>query len=680
MATLEPWTSFAHQTSSSTSTSAAQGLSSFGEGPSVTAERIPIVKASSAGQAFGQGSFGPSHYSDLAIDARKLDQGRLDNNCTKPDQRLTASDVILRKRAIGTGNGQKLASVQFPEDSKVSEVLSQTVTFLSYEIDPILIAEFIQHRTKRNRKNCNDTAGFLGVTPSVSEEDVSRVLSKLVSDLNSEDYRSFCDLIRRIGYDLHVLDFLEALDDLLRLVTSSGSNQATPLLGRLSEGSSGCTCFLPSDDERISWNRTPSVENLVVDRHFEIRFLYADRESRAAQSFTEVERLKRRKRRKSRLPVAGDPVAVLGDTSDRYVPMMSVRLFNSCLCEVQMRRLGRILESHTCIRDLAVVETRFDTPAKLRLGHSLGQNLCLFQLDLRRSTLGNDGVMYLANALRRNDSIRILNLSQNGINGRGCALLVRALSINRTLAELDLGFNEVSDAGCRHLAVAIGTNSSLRHLRLPSNGVSSSGAVALFRALRRNWRLQGLDLSDNPIGDRSVDALSEVLIVNRTLREVVLNNCTISEAGCPSLARAFKANMKLRTVKVADNPLGDVGLMLVADGVKYNRALEELVFDACGITDIGLLGLLDATRHNATLKSVHLCRNSITLACHTSLASQPPYLLHCWASPVIGTDDAGPSRYGGGPLSAQEIYTILRQANPSLTIILKENGITKTVI
>lgn len=645
----------------------------------MTAERIPIVKAA----AFGDGSFGPSHYSDLTIDARKLDPGRLENNCTKPDPRLTASDVIIRKRATGSGNGRKLASVQFPEDSKVSEVLSQTVTFLSYEIDPILISEFIQHRTKRSRKNGGNEPGLLGVTPSVSEEDVSRVLSKLVSDLNSDDYRSFCDLIRRIGYDLHVLDFLEALDDLLRLVTSGGSNQATPLLGRVpSGGSSGCTCFLPSDDERISWNRTPSTENLIVDRHFEIRFLYADRESRAAQSFTEVERLKRRRRRKSRLPVATDHVAFLGDTSDRYVPMMSVRLFNSCLCEVQMRRLGRILESHTCIRDLAVVETRFDTPAKIRLGHSLGQNLCLFQLDLSRSSLGNDGVMYLANALRRNDSIRVLNLSQNGINGRGCALLVRALSLNRTLAELDLGFNEVSDAGCRHLAVTIGSNSSLRHLRLPGNGIGSPGAVVLFRALRRNWRLQGLDLSDNPIGDRGVDALSEALIVNRTVREVVLNNCSISEAGCPSLARAFKANMKLRTLKVADNPLGDVGLMLVADGIKYNRALEELVFDGCGITDAGLLRLLDATRHNATLKSVHLCRNSITLACRTSLASQPPHLLYCWASPVQGTDDAPyGGRYGGGPpLSAQEIYVILRQANPSLTIVLKENGITKSVI
>lgn len=432
-----------------------------------------------------------------------------------------------------------------------------------------------------------------------------------------------------------------------------------------------------------------SSSHSVGERRFEIRFVYADRESRLAQSFPDVEQLKRRKRRRSRLPtVDGGRATVVGDTSDRYVPMISVHLFNACLCDSQMRRLGRILETKACVRDLSIAKTQLDTPAKVRLGHAVGRNVGLFQLDLRGSTLGNDGAMYLANSLRHNRSVRILNLSLNGINGRGCAVIARALARNRTVTDLDLGSNEIGDAGCGCLSVVIGEgNCSLRRLRLSSNAIGSEGAALLFLSLRTNSQLQSLDVGDNQgIGDVGVSVLSEVLIVNHTLRELALDKCGVTDVGCRAFARTLKANMKLRRLGLSDNPLMDGGLGFLAEGIKFNRSLEDLDFTGCCITDVGLLQLLDATRYNGTLKSVRLCRNDITVASRASFPTPVPSSSghRIWAWKILETtgdsNNTVVADEDTSPVDAFEIYTKLRQANPNLSIVLKENGITRTVV
>lgn len=700
----QPWTPFEFSKPSK-SVSAGQCLASISDA-SESQGHLTAVNSATLKPHLGALEDRPlvGHRSELTIASESVDH--FDRR--KPHQRLASSDVILRKNATGSGNGRKLEGVLFSNDPKVSELLSQTVTFLAYEIDPILIAEFIRQRAKRiNRRTASAAAGETGRCGEGgrwalcdSDEDVSKILSRIVSDLNSDEYRSFCDLIRTIGCDGHVLDFLEALDDLLRMMTSSGAaanQEETPVLEtrrRAMDPCGDCTCCLSSDDERIFWNQKSSSSSSssysVGDRRFEIRFVYADRESRLAQSFPDVEQLKRRKRRRSRLPTVdggGGRAAVVGDTSDRYVPMISVHLFNACLCDSQMRRLGRILETKTCVRDLSIARTQLDTPAKVRLGHAVGRNVGLFQLDLRGSTLGNDGAMYLANSLRHNRSVRILNLSLNGINGRGCAVLARALARNRTVTDLDLGSNEVGDAGCGCLSVLIGENCSLRRLRLASNAIGADGAALLFLALRTNSQLQSLDVADNDrIGDVGMAVLSEVLILNHTLTELTLDRCGVSDVGCKAFARTLKANMKLRRLRLADNPLMmDDGLSCLAEGIKFNRSLEDLDFSGCCITDVGLLRLLDAARYNGTLKSVRLCRNDIAVTSRASFPSVPSSWHRIWAWKILETGGdsataAAAAAAADTPVDAFEIYTKLRQANPNLSIVLKENGITRTVV
>lgn len=514
--------------------------------------------------------------------------------------------------------GNKLDSHCFAaNESCAQNILDQTVTFLAYEIDPFIIEDF-RYSRRLHRKGVHISSDLL-TSDSNSIESMRNFLSVLMRDPLSEDYRLFCDLLRDHVDGHYIADYLETLSAIMRLQKASTSKEdTTGSSNRFNSTTANdqkpkqfteCSCIYQEDISR-------------KDNRFDVSLVYVDRESRTAKSFKGVASMKRRKHRKSRTELDHMKVQ-LGDTSDRYVPMMSVHLYKQCLCDARMRSLQRLVETYACIRDLSIVKTRLEDQAKIRLGRALEQNIGLYQLDLSLSALGNDGAMYMADALRSNRFLRILNLSSNELTARGCDFLVKGLLRNRTLNDLDLGFNEIGDQGSISLARALQiSRCSLQRLRLRNNGITSHGATALFAALRKNSRLCLLDLSSNDICDYCLCTLSDVLIYNRTLTDLAIDNCRVSKIGCSKLARPLKINTVLRRLSLNMNPIGDAGLKALVDGMKYNRSVTEISLNMCGITNSGLWHLLDATRYNTTIKTIKLCYNLI------DLGARPKYGVH----------------------------------------------------
>jgi len=174
--------------------------------------------------------------------------------------------------------------------------------------------------------------------------------------------------------------------------------------------------------------------------------------------------------------------------------MLSVRLSSRRFCETLARRVARLLDRYSCVRQLALPGCQLDPPTLVRLGLALQHNSALYALDLGRSRLADDAAMLLAHALRRNASLRVLGLAGNALTGRGCRLVVGAIGRARSVAELDLADNRVVDAGCAALGGLLAARDCpLRRLVVANNEFGVAGAAAIFAALRRNSRLVHLD-------------------------------------------------------------------------------------------------------------------------------------------------------------------------------------------
>jgi len=176
----------------------------------------------------------------------------------------------------------------------VGDVLRQTVDFLVYEVEPVLIAEHLR-RSRRSSpsklpRGCENTSPLLMTT-----EQLRRLLTDIITDTESDEFATFCRLLRKLDTDRHTAEFLEALDLVLKVV-----------------GGCACRCCLDrgrsNDDEELDGCRST----------WDVHVVYADCETRSEFDYRDVESIKRCRRRKSRLvSQQRRPVVVLRDTADR---------------------------------------------------------------------------------------------------------------------------------------------------------------------------------------------------------------------------------------------------------------------------------------------------------------------------------------------------------------------------
>jgi hypothetical protein len=375
-------------------------------------------------------------------------------------------------------------------------------------------------------------------------------------------------------------------------------------------------------------NNNNGAEDATNDNaSFDIEISYYDTDTGHMKTTKDVATIKRKK--KKRLSETDDSFSSYNslDNTDRYVPVISVSLFNQCLFCDGMDMLCGILEKYACVRELSIAKNHIGLPDICRLGKALEKNRGLVKLDIRLNSIGDEGAKHLADGLRLNSSMRVVNVTSTGLSGKGCNLLVQGLSRNVSLTELDVGFNDLHDIGCEAISDMLAKNATnLRKLRMRDNNITSRGARLVFKALKRNSRLAILDMSSNKICD-SVSVLGDILLWNRALREINLENCKITKDGCVALARALKTNTNLKQLDLSMNPLKDEGIQALSEGLKYNQVLDVLSLNMCSIGNRGFLDLLDALRFNGSMGTVKLCYNEIgQISANRSAGSGPASL------------------------------------------------------
>ena len=525
--------------------------------------------------------------------------------------------------------------------SKVFHVLMQLKDFLVQEINPVAIVDFLrQHgvinvHTEHELKRCK------------TAEAMCEMLLDIVTSKGREEFDILCMSLRVIERHDYLADLLFVVDRLIEIGTHTPSRMSDggdlpikgqvpngggvhpmtgqipngPMKGQIPNGGphmNGDLSSAPAHEicPECATNNN-DVEILNECSSFDLDISYMDIQTGEIVPNETIKHLKRRSTRhtphtRKRLSSVDSYLLKTDrDNPDRYLPVLTLSLYNQCLYGTGIETLAHILERYPSIRELSMAKNHIDLEGMDRIGRALFRNRGLHKLDIRLNTISDHAARCLAEGLKRNTSLRTLNVTSTGLTGTGCGILLDGLIRNISLVELDVGFNDIQDEGCIAISKLLASNSNLRKLRMRNNSIMDKGCSVLFRSLRRNARLSVLDLSSNSCKAESMGALAEMLLHNRTLRELNLEKCGIPKSGCVSLARALKTNTVLRSLDLSMNRIGDFGCEALADGLKYNQVIDTMCLNMCGITNLGFLKILEALRHNVTMTTVKLCYNDI---------------------------------------------------------------------
>ena len=342
---------------------------------------------------------------------------------------------------------------------------------------------------------------------------------------------------------------------------------------------------------------------------FDIEIVYFDKELSMLKPMKEVASIKEKVHGIS----MNDSFLVKMDLQNaaRYVPVISLSLYNECLSGDNVETLAKLLEYHVCIRELSLTKNHMDTKSWKRLSEALKQNKSLITFEIRLNTITDECARHLVDGLKTNTSLRTLSLPSTDLTGSSISIILDSLSRHSSLSDLDIGFNDLQDDGCKSLAAFQLTTTNMKRLRMRDSGITDFGISRFFRAMKKNTRLAVLDISSNKIGKEPLNSLTEMLLHNRTLKELNLEKCNITRDGCRALARALRTNTSLRILNLSMNPLKDLGAAELADGLKYNRVMQTICLNMCSIGNTGFICILEALKHNSNLTTLKLCYNLI---------------------------------------------------------------------
>ena len=508
---------------------------------------------------------------------------------------------------------------------KIYQVLVQTRDFIFFEINPENILRYlnrngvINERTERELRQCS------------SRQSMCEMLLDIITSKGEEEFRIFCDALRLVEKQDYLADLLHVLDKLIETVTFNNYQNPLSRTDSLPSGANDNLGFIGSN---LSMNANPglntsgslslchchnnnvSEENLNDCASFDIEIFYFNKESGEMKAICDVATIKKKG---TRMHISKKDENFLTkmdrENAAKYIPVISLSLYNQCLIKSGIETLAKILEDHTCIRELSLAKNHIDAKAMKRLGESLQKNRGLVKLDIRLNTIDDYSAKYLSDGIRSNMSLRTINVTSTDLEGPTCNVLLEGMTKHVHLTDLNVGFNDIGNEGCKGVAKLLAANVSLKKLRMRDNGITSRGANVIFKALKKNSRLCYLDMSSNKIGGvDGMGTLAEVLVHNRTLKELNLEKCDISEAGCTALARALKTNTVMKILDLSMNPIKDDGVAALGEGLKYNQALDTLCLNMCGVGNAGFHRLLETLRFNSSMTTLKLCYNSIGVA------------------------------------------------------------------
>jgi len=117
---------------------------------------------------------------------------------------------------VSPSTGSDNAAAAAAAGRTVGDVLRQTVDFLVYEVEPVLIAEHLRRARRRSSPGSKAARWDNGSSTSspllMSTDQLRRLLTDIVSDTESEEFATFCRLLRKLDTERGgTAEFLEAL-------------------------------------------------------------------------------------------------------------------------------------------------------------------------------------------------------------------------------------------------------------------------------------------------------------------------------------------------------------------------------------------------------------------------------------------------------------------------------------
>ena len=526
-------------------------------------------------------------------------------------------------------------------------ILEQMKPFIMLQVD---VEALLQHVCSQQKTH---------VDPGLKLKDEQTIWNCLVTVILSredEGYKALCYSLRQIGNHGYLADLLHVLERLLDI----GIN--TDFIKSEEKGSLCSVCKFNRDNSR-------SDESLHDVSKFDVEIICVDSETGQIKSLKELNLSKKPNRK---LALSPQDRMLMKNDVDRYVPAISVSIFNQCMCNDGLAQLSKLMQQYSCIRELYVVKNQLDFESVEKLFQGVHRNHALQKLDVRLNPLDDMCAAKLFQCLSGNAFLRVMNVASTGLTANGVAHLLQAFTASKALTELDIGFNNIHNTGAKTISQVLGNNCPLKKLRMRSNYLTEDGARYIFQALKKNSRLTFLDISVNHLKDEGCNYISQALLCNRTIRELNLEDCSIGKGGCQMLARALKTNTNLKCLDLSRNPLRDDGVEALSEGVKYNQVLDVLSLNMCEIANRGFSKLMDALQYNTTMTTLKLCYNLIGYPMVRSPASpsSPPTPL----SPSSVTSSS--SIESADVPSVQDIYERvcqILQTNKDLKVLLWGN-------
>ena len=302
---------------------------------------------------------------------------------------------------------------------KVFEIMMQTKDFLLLEVNPAVLLEYIRD------KGVITENSFRELKKESKETMCDRLLDLIMSKGRAE-FIVFCESLRAVN-QTRIADLLSVLDTLIETLTI-GDRYSLDDAPEMTDNGMGTTTN-PSCELCSSSDNNNKDEDMYDSSYFDINISFYDVESRNAKTIHDVLVLKRQ--RKESLC---DLVKGTKPKSERFVPMVSLSLYNQCLCGRGIDKLADILQNHSCVQELSIAKNHLGVDGMAQLGRALQQNRSLVKLDIRLNVIGDQGASHLSGGIRENTSLRSLNITSTGLSGQGCNNLVQVRLLHGLLA------------------------------------------------------------------------------------------------------------------------------------------------------------------------------------------------------------------------------------------------------
>jgi Ran GTPase-activating protein (RanGAP) involved in mRNA processing and transport len=235
---------------------------------------------------------------------------------------------------------------------------------------------------------------------------------------------------------------------------------------------------------------------------------------------------------------------------------------------------------------------------------------CLMHLNIRDNPkFGDTAISTLTLILTQFcPSLIHYDISYTGAGRKAAVAMQILLSKKKSgLQRLGIGRNVLGDEGLVDLANACSKSTTLRSLDLQYLHLDSPTVSEISKIIRFCKSLRYLNISGNLISGESFRHITRAIIINRQLRCISMNDCHLDDIDMRELYHSLKGNPYLRSIDLCKNSISKKGLNYILDGLLKSSRLVHLGLQE---NKINLAQLEQFKQQFPTYKEIEITRDS----------------------------------------------------------------------